>query len=170
MLRRSYAQECSIARSLEIVGERWTFLIIRDALLGASRFDTFLSGLGIARNVLADRLNTLVEHGIFERVPYQDRPLRHEYHLTPKGRDLTTIILSLMQWGDRHLVGEYGPPRIAEHSSCGGRAEPKVVCSGCGRTLNPSEVTTRLSPTYLSGRAGSASDRDLAGPAGHHAH
>ncbi|HEU4421874.1 MAG TPA: helix-turn-helix domain-containing protein [Pilimelia sp.] len=153
MLRRTYAQECSIARTLEIVGERWTFLIIRDALLGVSRFDTFLGGLGIARNVLADRLNTLVDNGIFERVPYQDRPLRHEYHLTAKGRDLTTIILSLMQWGDRHLAGDHGPPRLAEHTGCGGEAEAQVVCADCGSTLAPDDVTTQLSPAYLEYRA-----------------
>ena len=95
MLRRTYdSQLCSIARTLEVVGERWTFLIVRDALLGANRFDTFLTSLGIARNVLADRLNSLIEHGVFERVPYQDRPLRHEYRLTTQGRELTSIILS----------------------------------------------------------------------------
>jgi len=161
MLRRSYDQECSIARSLEIVGERWTFLIIRDAMLGATRFDAFLRSLGIARNVLADRLNTLVENGIFDRVPYQDRPLRHEYHLTPKGRELTNIVLALMQWGDRHLAGPDGPPRVAEHDGCGGRAEAKVVCARCGRPVPATDVTTRL----VTRRPGPDRIRPRTGPA-----
>src|SRR6266540_4677400 len=85
MLNRTYdGQDCSIARALEIVGERWTLLIVRDALLGLRRFDEFQRNLGVARKVLADRLRWLVDEGILERVPYQERPKRYEYHLTAK--------------------------------------------------------------------------------------
>jgi len=143
MLGRTYGQVCSIARTLEIVGERWTFLVVRNAFLGMSRFDQFLTQLGIARNVLTDRLNRLVENGILKRVPYQERPLRHEYLLTPKGLELVPVIFTLMEWGDRHLVGEDGPPLILEHTGCGGRATAQVVCEDCGRTLNPNEVHGR---------------------------
>ncbi|HEY0636175.1 MAG TPA: helix-turn-helix domain-containing protein [Pseudonocardiaceae bacterium] len=144
MLRRTYDdQVCSVARALEIVGERWTLLIIRDALLGISRFDGFLTSLGVARNVLTDRLNGLVANGLMERVPYQERPLRHGYHLTPKGRELTTVILALTEWGDRHLAGPDGPPRVAEHQDCGGRVVTGLTCRACGRVVAPEEVTTR---------------------------
>jgi DNA-binding HxlR family transcriptional regulator len=105
MLPREYeGQEyCSIARSLEIVGERWTLLIIRDAFLGRRRFEEFQESLGIARNVLTDRLNRLVDEGIFDKVPYSEHPPRHEYRLTRKGRDLNVSLAALRQWGDRYL-------------------------------------------------------------------
>jgi DNA-binding HxlR family transcriptional regulator len=144
MLGRTYGQVCSIARTLEIVGERWTFLIVRNAFLGMSRFDQFLNQLGVARNVLTDRLNRLVENGILKRVPYQERPLRHEYLLTPKGLELVPVIFTLMEWGDRHCVHEDGPPLVLEHAGCGGRATAQVVCEDCERTLSPNEVVGRL--------------------------
>jgi len=111
MLKRDYdGQNCSIARALEVVGERWTLLIVRDAFLGLRRFDQFQESLGIARNVLTDRLNRLVEEGILERVRYTERPERYEYQLTRKGRDLNIALAALMQWGDRYLSEK--PPRI----------------------------------------------------------
>src|ERR1700738_5168017 len=105
MLKRTYEgqEPCSVAQVLEIVGERWTWLIIRDAFLGMTRFIDFEQSLGIARNVLSDRLNRLVEEGIFERVLYQERPARYEYRLTPKGSDLFTALNALRQWGDQYL-------------------------------------------------------------------
>ena len=104
MLKRDYeGQNCSIARALEIVGERWTLLIVRDVFLGLRRFDQFQESLGIARNVLTDRLNRLVEEGILERVRYSERPERYEYRLTPKGRDLNIALAGLRQWGDKYL-------------------------------------------------------------------
>jgi DNA-binding HxlR family transcriptional regulator len=108
MLKREYEgqESCSVARTLEIVGERWTFLIIRDAFLGLSRFAEFQESLGIARNVLTARLNRLVAEGIFERVPYTERPPRYEYRLTEKGRDLFTALNALRQWGDRYLCSQ----------------------------------------------------------------
>jgi DNA-binding HxlR family transcriptional regulator len=143
VLRHTYENQiCSVARALELVGERWTLLIVRDALLGATRFDVFLASLGLARNVLTDRLNGLVEHGIFERIPYQQRPLRHEYRLTEMGRDLVGVIIPLMEWGDRYLAGEAGPPRVAEHSDCGGHVSTRFVCERCGPIGND-EITNR---------------------------
>jgi DNA-binding HxlR family transcriptional regulator len=116
VLKRDYqGQECSIARALEIVGERWTLLIIRDAFLGLRRFDEFQESLGVARNVLTDRLNRLVEEGILERVRYSERPERYEYHLTKKGRQLDVALAGLRQWGDTHLSKT--PPRILRRRS-----------------------------------------------------
>ena len=111
MLKRDYeGQNCSIARALEVVGERWTLLIVRDAFLGLRRFDEFQESLGIARNVLADRLNRLVEEGILERARYSERPERHEYRLTAKGRELNIALTALRQWGDTYLSEK--PPRL----------------------------------------------------------
>ena len=105
MLKRNYdgQESCSVAQALEIIGERWTWLIIRDAFLGLTRFIEFERSLGIARNVLTDRLNRLVDEGIFERVLYQERPARYEYRLTQKGSDLFTALNALRQWGDQYL-------------------------------------------------------------------
>jgi DNA-binding HxlR family transcriptional regulator len=104
VLKRDYeGQNCSIARALEVVGERWTLLIIRDVFLGLRRFDEFQKKLGIARNVLTDRLNRLVDEGILERVRYSERPQRYEYRLTQKGRDLHLALTGLRQWGDKYV-------------------------------------------------------------------
>src|ERR1700755_812108 len=106
MLNREYqGQNCSIALALELVGERWTLLIIRDAFLGLRRFDEFQEKLGIARNVLTDRLNRLVDEGILERVRYSERPERFEYRLTAKGRELLVALTALREWGERHAGG-----------------------------------------------------------------
>ena len=114
MLPRTYEdQNCSIARSLEVLGDRWTILIMRDAFMRVRRFEDFQRNLGVARNVLTDRLGRLVEEGILERVPYQDRPARFEYRLTEKGIDLWPVMIALLRWGDRH----YSAPRRAAASS-----------------------------------------------------
>jgi len=116
MLKREYeGQVCSIARALELVGDRWTLLIVRDVAHGLSRFDQLLDSLGIASNVLTDRLNRLVDDGVLERVRYSERPERFEYRLTKKGTELRIALLALMQWGDRHLADK--PPRIARRRS-----------------------------------------------------
>src|SRR5262245_7552229 len=116
MLRRDYeGQNCSIAGALEIVGERWTLLIVRDAFLGLRRFEQFQASLGIARNVLTERLNRLVDEGIFERVRYSERPERYEYRLTQKGRDLQIALAGLRQWGDKYVSDK--PPRITRRKS-----------------------------------------------------
>jgi DNA-binding HxlR family transcriptional regulator len=116
VLRRDYeGQNCSIARALEIVGERWTLLIIRDCFLGLRRFEEFQQSLGVARNVLTDRLNRLVGEGILERVRYSERPERFEYRLTDKGRELDLALAGLRQWGDEHLSEQ--PPRLLRRTS-----------------------------------------------------
>jgi DNA-binding HxlR family transcriptional regulator len=116
MLRRDYdGQVCSIARTLEVVGDRWTLLVIRDVVLGNHRFDQLLTSLGVASNILTDRLDRLVAEGILVRVRYSERPQRFEYHLTEKGRELGVVLLALMRWGDRHLSDK--PPRIARRRS-----------------------------------------------------
>ena len=106
MLNREYdgQDSCGVAKSLEILGERWTLLIIRDAFFGLRRFEEFQSSLGVARNVLTDRLNRLVDEGVFDRRRYSERPERFEYVLTPKGRELIVALTALREWGDRHVL------------------------------------------------------------------
>lgn len=143
MLKNTYDdQDCPVASTLELVGERWTILIIRDALLGMRRFDEFLTSLGVARTVLSARLRMLVANGILERVPYQDRPVRHEYLLTPKGRELSPIIISLMYWGNKYLPNSDGGTRRTEHLDCGGEATTQFVCTDCGRPIGVGEAAT----------------------------
>ena len=146
MLDRTYeGQQCSIARTLELVGERWTLLILRDAFLGVRRFDDFQRSLGIARNVLTERLARLVEEGILERRPYQERPERFEYRLTAKGRELWPVLFSLATWGDRHVAPD-GPPRLFRHRGCGGRVTDRRTCARCGAELDVREVEVREGP------------------------
>lgn len=150
MLGRTYDNQiCSIARTLEVVGERWSLLIIRDAFLGLRRFEEFQADLGVARNVLTERLNRLVDEGILERVPYQERPTRYEYRLTSKGGELGTAVIALMQWGDRHLAGEAGPPRLVEHADCGGGVKAQLACEKCGEAIGPHEVALKPGPALL---------------------
>ena len=141
MLNRTYDdQVCSIARTLEVLGERWTLLIVRDALLGLRRFEEFQQSLGVARNVLTDRLKRLVDAGILERVEYRERPQRFEYRLTAIGRELGVPVIALMQWGDRHLAGPDGPPRLARHHGCGGDLHTELACDQCGATVVDPEL------------------------------
>jgi DNA-binding HxlR family transcriptional regulator len=144
MLKRDYeGQNCSIARALEIVGERWTLLIVRDAFLGLRRFDQFQESLGIARNVLTDRLNRLVEEGILERVRYSERPERYEYRLTGKGRELNIALTALRQWGDKHLSEK--PPRIVRRKADKKPVVAALVPKGAD-ILRPEEVETVPGP------------------------
>src|SRR4051812_15713224 len=125
---------CSIAQCLEVVGEWWSLLIVRDAFLGVRRFDDFQARLGISRNTLTQRLDTLVGNGVLERVPYQDNPVRHEYRLTAKGRDLWLVINAMREWGDRWAAPD-GPPVKVEHRACGHVAHIVPTCSACGERL-----------------------------------
>jgi DNA-binding HxlR family transcriptional regulator len=144
MLQRTYpTQVCSIARALEVVGERWTLLVLRDALLGLRRFDEFLDSLGIASNVLSARLDRLCQEGLLERRAYQRRPVRHEYLLTEKGRDLAPALLMIMKWGDRHYPNPGGPPRLAVHQGCGGLLDDQLICQQCGESVVFTEVEIR---------------------------
>ena len=144
MLKRDYeGQNCSIARALEIVGERWTLLIVRDASLGLARFEQFQQSLGVARNVLTDRLNRLVEEGILERVRYNERPERYEYRLTGKGRELDVALSALRQWGDKHVSER--PPRLLLRKADRKPVVAALVPEGT-RVLRPEEVETVPGP------------------------
>jgi DNA-binding HxlR family transcriptional regulator len=135
-------QTCSIARALSVVGDRWTLLILREAFLRTRRFEDFQSRLGATRHVLADRLQKLVEHGIFERVQYEERPPRYEYKLTEKGRDLYPVIVSLVGWGDRWMADESGPPMELLHK-CGHQIVPVHTCPECGEPVSARDMTAR---------------------------
>jgi DNA-binding HxlR family transcriptional regulator len=134
--------DCSIAASLAFVGDRWTLLILRDAFRGVRRFGEFCADLGIARNILTDRLDKLVEAGIFVRTPYQERPVRHEYRLTAKGRDLSPALVALMHWGDRWAV-EGEPPTLLVHDACGEELEQLLRCPRCDVEVTPSHIRSR---------------------------
>jgi DNA-binding HxlR family transcriptional regulator len=138
MLKREYGgQVCSISRALELVGDRWTLLIVRDLIFGLSRFDELQESLGIASNVLTDRLTRLVDDEIVERVRYSERPERFEYRLTAKGRELGIVLLALMQWGDRHVSKK--PPRIARRRSDRSRVSVALVAAD-GTAVKPVDV------------------------------
>ena len=138
-------ENCSIARTLAVLGERWTLLILRQSFLGVKRFDELQRTLGIARNVLADRLQTLVGEGVLERRRYQDRPPRYEYRLTERGLDLHPVIFSLMKWGDKHAAPN-GPPRLTLHRGCGGEIDDYLTCSKCGARVTARQVEARPGP------------------------
>jgi DNA-binding HxlR family transcriptional regulator len=141
MRRKSFGDmRCSIAQTLEVIGEWWTLLIVRDLMMGVSRFDALQARLGIARNVLTDRLVTLVEAGVVERVRYQQHPERFEYRLTEKGTDLSSVLTALRQWGDRWAAPD-GPPVEMVHDACGKVARVVPVCSECGEPVTPRDVT-----------------------------
>ncbi len=136
---------CSIARTLQLIGDRWTLLILRDAFRGVRRFDGFAEDLGIARNLLADRLARLVEHGIFEKVQYNDRPRRYEYRLTERGLDLSPALVAFMRWGDKHLA-EDEPPVVLVHRSCGHPLDQVFVCWECDQTITPLQIASDRRP------------------------
>ncbi|HEX3432646.1 MAG TPA: helix-turn-helix domain-containing protein [Solirubrobacteraceae bacterium] len=140
MLGNDYSsQTCSIAGALEVVGERWSLLIVRNVFLGLRRFDQIQEDLGIARNVLQTRLERLVDQGVLERKLYSERPRRYEYLLTEKGLDLWPTVVALMQWGDRHAAPAGGPAVVLEHRGCGGRVDEHRVCETCGKPLSARE-------------------------------
>jgi DNA-binding HxlR family transcriptional regulator len=137
MERKSFAdKDCSVAQCLEVVGEWWSMLIVRDAFMGVTRFDEFQRRLGISRNILQQRLNTLVDSGVLTRVRYSEHPPRDDYRLTDKGRDLWPVLTAMRQWGDRYAAPS-GPPVQILHKSCGSVAEPALVCASCGEPVGP---------------------------------
>ena len=127
-------RECSIARTLEIVGEKWALLAVREVFLGNGRFDEMVRRTGAPRDTMAARLRALVGTGILQRRQYSEHPARFEYHLTEAGRDLYPVILTLMRWGDKHLAGPAGPPLVLEHR-CGHRLNAEVMCLACGEPV-----------------------------------
>lgn len=142
-------QTCSVARALSVVGERWTMLIIRDAFLGTRRFDQFQGNLGITRHRLSERLGKLVDAGVLVKVPYSERPLRHEYRLTRKGLGLYPVLLTLARWGDEWMDGGEGAPLEYVHRTCGHKTHAVLTCSECNEPLRPEEVTPQLGPALL---------------------
>jgi DNA-binding HxlR family transcriptional regulator len=134
-------QADSVGRTLGLVGERWTLLILREAFFGVRRYGQLARNLGIPRPTLSGRLRTLVDAGLLQRVPYATGPDRHEYRLTRVGIDLFPSIVALMRWGDAHLAGPEGPPVVLRHDECGDVADPYLACRGCGGEVDARNVT-----------------------------
>jgi DNA-binding HxlR family transcriptional regulator len=145
------SQQCSIARTLDVVGDWWTLLVLRDVFLGKRRFDDLKTSLAIATNVLTARLKRLTDAGILERRAYQEHPARFEYPLTDKGRDLYPVLIALLQWGDRHMRDGAGdaPPRVLVHEACGNPTHATLTCPHCR-----SEITARNTRTVARGELG----------------
>ncbi|MGH9920622.1 MAG: winged helix-turn-helix transcriptional regulator [Nitrososphaerales archaeon] len=140
MERKSFARmDCSVAQCLEVVGEWWSMLLVRDAFMGVTRFEEFQRRLGISRNILQQRLTTLVDAGVLVRVPYSEHPPRDDYRLTDKGRDLWPVLTAMRQWGDRYAAPS-GPPVQIIHKSCGSTSEPVLVCGSCGKSVGARDV------------------------------
>lgn len=134
--------DCSIAATLGIIGDRWTLLILRDAFRGVRRFSDFQDDLGIAKNLLSSRLRKLVDAGVMERVPYQERPVRYEYVLTDKGQDLSPALISLMKWGDRWFA-DGRPPTVLVHDRCGTPLAQRVLCPECDEVVVHEHIRSR---------------------------
>ena len=142
--------DCSIARTLEIVGSRWTLLVLRDLFGDISRFDAIQANLGISRKVLSERLASLEEDGVIERQAYQHNPPRYDYVLTRKGSELGSVLLTIIAWGDRWESGAEGPPLLFRHEECGQVTHAIAACSECGKPLdrgNFAPVTPPVSRT-----------------------
>jgi DNA-binding HxlR family transcriptional regulator len=139
-------ERCSVARSVAVIGERWTMMILRDCFLGVRRFEDFERRLGISRSIVAERLRALVDEGVLRREAYQSRPARHEYRLTDKGLALYPVLLAIVDWGDRYYAGPQGPPLLHRHRTCGCDFHPVLTCSECGGALDAREVEVRANP------------------------
>jgi DNA-binding HxlR family transcriptional regulator len=147
---RWYTNEtCSVARTLEVIGERWTILVLREAFMRVRRFDDFQRNIGVARNILSARLRKLVEAGVLERRQYSDRPPRFEYRLTECGLDLYPAIVALMEWGDRYVANPGGPPVLLHHRSCGRESTLLMVCSECREPIRARDMQPRPGPGAL---------------------
>ncbi|WOF75974.1 winged helix-turn-helix transcriptional regulator [Parvibaculaceae bacterium PLY_AMNH_Bact1] len=133
-------EPCSVARTLSVIGDRWTLMILRDCFVGLRRFEHFEASLGITRHVLADRLKKLVDEGVLKKVPYGEAPVREEYRLTERGFELYPVVLSIVQWGDKHMVDERGAPIVRRHEKCGNIVQGKMVCSDCGEELDARDI------------------------------
>jgi DNA-binding HxlR family transcriptional regulator len=128
-------EPCSVARTVAVIGDRWSLLILRECFLRKRRFEAFQSSLGITRHLLAARLKKLVQYGVLRRIPYQASPKRYEYILTQKGLDLYPVMMSIVHWGNIHMVDARGRPMLHQHKSCGKMFDPLMVCSECGEAL-----------------------------------
>jgi DNA-binding HxlR family transcriptional regulator len=144
--RKSFTEmHCSVAQCLEVIGEWWSMLIVRDVFLGVTRFDEFQQRLGISRNILNQRLSHLVDAGVLTKVAYSDHPLRYDYRLTDKGRDLWPVLTAMRQWGDRYAAPG-GAPLEVIHTSCGEVSEVVMVCSACREPITARDVRARPGP------------------------
>jgi DNA-binding HxlR family transcriptional regulator len=130
---------CSIARTLELIGEKWALLALREVFLGVRRFDAIQANTGAPRDILSARLRKLTAGGLLERRQYQERPARFEYRLTQAGRELLPVLLTLMQWGDRHLAD--GHPPLTYRHRCGADLDPVLVCGACGEPVERRDLT-----------------------------
>jgi DNA-binding HxlR family transcriptional regulator len=139
---------CSIARAVDILGDWWTPLVLRESYYGVRRFEYFQKTLGIGRNILTQRLNRLVDEGLLVRRPYQEKPLRNEYVLTDKGRDFFPVLMAMVHWGDQWLSDEAGPPITLRHTTCGHDMHAEVVCSHCQEPLRLADTRAALGPGY----------------------
>ena len=139
-------EACSLARTVSVIGDRWTLLILRDCFLRVRRFEDFQARLGITRPILASRLRKLVKEFVLTKVAYQERPLRHEYRLTQKGLDRYPIVMSIVHWGDVHMAGKKGRPLLHQHLGCGKTFDPVMTCSECGEPLSPRQVHVHRGP------------------------
>ncbi|MCU1648408.1 MAG: Streptomycin 3-adenylyltransferase [Nocardia sp.] len=149
MKRTTFANwPCTVARTVDLIGDWWTPLVLREAFYGAKRFDDFERTLGLSRNVLTQRLTRLVDEGLMQKVPYQDRPPRHEYLLTDKGRDFFPVVAAMMQWGDTWLAPDAGPPIVLHHNTCDHDTHAEVVCAHCREPLRHPDVSVRLGPGF----------------------
>jgi DNA-binding HxlR family transcriptional regulator len=147
MRNTSFASmHCSLAQSLELIGDWWTPLVLRDLYLGLNRFDQFVTDLGISRNLLTDRLTTLVDGGLVRRTPYQQNPVRYSYELTEAGQELVPILIALTAWGDRWATPPAGQPLRFTHTTCGRVTTATVCCSECGETLEMDDVRPSPGP------------------------
>jgi DNA-binding HxlR family transcriptional regulator len=144
-------EACSLSRTIAVIGDRWTFSILRECFLRTRRFDAFKAALGITRHVLSERLKKLVRNGVLRRIPYQEFPKRYEYILTQKGLSLYPIMMALVHWGDTHLLDERGRPLLHEHRKCGKLFNPVMVCSECGEPVVAKEVVIHPGPGARSG-------------------
>ncbi|MCX5554562.1 helix-turn-helix domain-containing protein [Streptomyces sp. NBC_00038] len=149
MRRTSFANwPCSVARTMDMLGDWWTPLVLREAVYGIKRFDMFQQELGIARNTLADRLRRLVDEGLMEKKAYQQEPVRYDYVLTEKGRDFFGVLAAMNAWGNRWLSDEQGPPVVFHHDRCGHQGDAEVVCASCKEPMTAEDTHPRLGPGY----------------------
>lgn len=147
MQRTSFSDfACSVAKTLDVVGEWWTPLILRDVFLGVTKFDLIQQDLGIPRKVLSERLSVLVDHGVLSRHAYRDGRTRYEYQLTEKGNDFITALIAMMNWGDRWLAGPNGAPLQVLHAGCGGTVKAQLVCDNCGKGVAHEDLQTQAGP------------------------
>lgn len=144
-------EPCSVARTVSVIGDRWTLLVLRDCFLGVRRFEAFQQRLGIARPMLADRLRKLVDAGVLRKLRYQEAPERFDYRLTPKGMDLHPVIMAIVHWGDVHMAGRKGRPLLHRHATCGHLFDPMTICSHCGEPLQARDVVVQRGPGAASG-------------------